>query len=363
MTTPGYTPLMTPQQQQAFQMANYLNRVPGGLTYQQWLAMRGQGQAQTPKSSQIDLGDTIKSLVGDKAQSGVSDFFSSLGGASGPSSAVNSLASPGTLASGIPGLEGGSALAGGQVGIPGLEGGQALVGGQIAGSAAASPWSLSGFGSAGNFYAPAAGALLAYDVLSSRRGGWGGAAEGALSGAGIGSYFGPWGAGIGALIGGGIGYFDKHKTTRQVAAENTKDMLGKYQDNPTYQAYVRGMRQQYNAPPPDPKNPFFGGKYATFSDYQKAGLDAQDLSGVRGNIDTFGQDWSGLSQEQRNQVTQGLIDANLYAPSKGEVNITDPNRAKQIYDSVLNGPAAAPKTMIPRTGRKGAGYGTSNYQR
>ena len=89
----------------------------------------------------------------------------------------------------------------------------------VPGAAASSPFSLSGFGSAGNYSAPTLGAALAADVIANRRHGKRGAAQGATSGALIGSYFGGVpGAAIGAAIGGGVGYFgnfgdvDKWKT-------------------------------------------------------------------------------------------------------------------------------------------------------
>ena len=61
--------------------------------------------------------------------------------------------------------------------------------------------------------------------------------------------------------------------------------------------------------------------YATWEEYKGAGLDAADLTGVYGNIKTFGPEWASLTQEQRQAVTQGIIDAGLYESNKGEVEI------------------------------------------
>jgi hypothetical protein len=126
------------------------------------------------------------------------------------------------------------------------------------------------------------------------------------------------------------------KSTREIARDNTKDLL-KQSDNPAYQAYVQGMREQFNSAPPDPSKPF-AGKYSNFNEYKAAGLDPKDLTGVYGNIKTFGPDWANLSQDQREAVTQGLIGANLYDSKKGEVVITDPQKAKAIYAGIINQP-------------------------
>jgi hypothetical protein len=137
------------------------------------------------------------------------------------------------------------------------------------------------------------------------------------------------------LIAGGLAGLLGHKSTRQVAQEHTKSLMGQGQNDPIWQNYVQGMRQQYNAPPPDPSKPF-AGQYATFDEYKKAGLQAGDLTGVYGNLKAFGPDWAKLSDQQRQAVTQGLINENLYQSKKGEVVITDEDRARQIRDQILN---------------------------
>lgn len=60
---------------------------------------------------------------------------------------------------------------------------------------------LSGIGSAGNYIAPLAGGLGLYDALSNDREGLRGYLQSGLSGAALGSYFGPAGAAIGAGLG------------------------------------------------------------------------------------------------------------------------------------------------------------------
>ena len=137
------------------------------------------------------------------------------------------------------------------------------------------------------------------------------------------------------FIGGLLG----QESTREAAAKKTNELLGMSND-PAYQAYVQGMREQYKSAPPDPSKPF-AGKYGSWDEYQKAGLEAADLTGVYGNIKAFGPEWANLGQDKRQQVTQALIDANLYASKKGDVILTDEEKAKQIYADLINKAAAA----------------------
>ena len=137
-----------------------------------------------------------------------------------------------------------------------------------------------------------------------------------------------------ALLAKKFGLLTPHKTTRQVAQENTKNLLNTGKDDQTWQNYVQGMRSQYNAPPPDPSKPF-AGKYASWDEYQKAGLDAADLTGVVGNLKAYGPQYAGLSFDQQKALTQKNIDAGNYSSSKGEVNINDEAKAKSFLDELL----------------------------
>jgi len=209
-----------------------------------------------------------------------------------------------------------------------------------------------------------------YDVFKSQQNGGKGIRTAATElGAGIGSFGGPITAGAGAAIGNLAGYglqgkgikndialiaaapglgipivigrrffgFDPmHKTTRQVAQEHTADLLNQGKDDKGYQQYVTGMREQYNAAPPDPSKPF-AGKYETWEDYQKGGLEANDLTGVYGNIKTYGPAWANLTQDQRVAVTDANIKSGIYTSNKGEVEITDEAKAKENFDNVMKG--------------------------
>jgi hypothetical protein len=152
------------------------------------------------------------------------------------------------------------------------------------------------------------------------------------------------------LIAKKLGLTDKliRKTTRQYAQENTKALLEQGQDDPVYQAYVQGMREQYNSAPPDPSKPF-AGKYKSWDEYKQAGLEAADLTGVYGNIKAYGPAWAKLTQEQRQAVTQANINSGIYDSKKGDVIITDEAKAKANFDAVVNSGATASPTQPAAT--------------
>ena len=220
----------------------------------------------------------------------------------------------------------------------------------VSGAAGGGMFDLSGIGASGNAILPIAGAAGLYDLFKNHRGGIRGPLQGAASGAAIGSAIPGVGTLIGAGVGAGIGglesLFGQHKTTRQLAQEHTEDLLKQNPNDPVYQNYVKGMRAQYDAPPPDPSHPFHHGQYATWQDYEKAGLDAADLTGVRGNL-MLGADYTHLSPEQQRAVTQAEINAGNYISKKGEVEFKDMAKAKQIYDAEVAGgfktPVASPR--------------------
>lgn len=134
-----------------------------------------------------------------------------------------------------------------------------------------------------------------------------------------------------------------HQSTKGRQEERTGQLL-RQSDDPQWQNYVASMRlQQVKEGPKDKTKPFFGGKYATFDEYKKAGLQADDLTGVYGNLDAFKPDyaekknlpnWAQLSFEQQKAVTQRLIDENMYASKKGDVVIPDKEKARRIYEEM-----------------------------
>jgi len=245
-------------------------------------------------------------------------------------------------------------------------------------SGAANVGAALGSEAAGSFAGPLMAAKGGYDVIKGfNRGGEGVRSGTTTLGAGIGSMIMPGlgtaaGAAVGNVVGYGLqgsgikndlalaavspvllgakklGIIDKlmHKTTRQVAQEHTQDLLNQGKDNQNWQQYAAGMREQFNAAPPDKSKPF-AGKYATWADYEKGGLDAADLTGVYGNLKVYGPEWANLTQEQRQAITQANIESGLYKSKKGEVEITDEKKAIENKNNVLKGFEVGAKTAAP----------------
>lgn len=222
-----------------------------------------------------------------------------------------------------------------------------------AAEAAPSAFSLGGIGTAGNVFLPAAGAVGAYDLFKNKRKGARGIGQGAASGAAMGSYFGPVGAGVGAgvgtlaaILGGAL-----HTSTAEIRKKHSKQLASQAPDNVIWQNYLAGMRDQ---PSLDKSKPF-AGKYGSWDEYQKAGLDASDLTGVYGNLKAFGPEWAKLTFDQQKAVTQKLIDAGLYNSKKGEVEITDEKKAQDILKELS---AKGFKVSIPTTPSSSSNVGT-----
>lgn len=245
-------------------------------------------------------------------------------------------------------------------------------------SGAANVGAALGSEAAGSFAGPLMAAKGGYDVIKGfNRGGEGVRSGTTTLGAGIGSMIMPGlgtaaGAAVGNVVGYGLqgsgikndlalaavspvllgakklGIIDKlmHKTTRQVAQEHTQELLNQGKDNQNWQQYAAGMREQFNAAPPDKSKPF-AGKYATWADYEKGGLEAADLTGVYGNLKVYGPEWANLTQEQRQAITQANIESGLYKSKKGEVEITDEQKAIENKNNVLKGFQVGVQTAAP----------------
>lgn len=153
-----------------------------------------------------------------------------------------------------------------------------------------------------------------------------------------------------------------HQSTRGKQKEHTAQLL-QQSDDPTWQNYVAGMRAQVDEGPKDPTKPF-AGEFSNFEDYKKAGLRADDLTGVYGNLDAFKPDYaekagvpdySKLTFDQQKAVTQRLIDKDMYASKNGEVVIPDKEAARREYEALVKtfkivpppAPGAAPGTAPP----------------
>lgn len=132
-----------------------------------------------------------------------------------------------------------------------------------------------------------------------------------------------------------------HQSTKGVQQMHTGQLM-QQSDDPVWQNYVAGMRLQKKNNQQNKDKPF-AGKYKTFDEYKKAGLQADDLTGVYGNLDAFKPDyaekagmpnWANLTFNQQKAVTQRLIDENMYSSKKGEVVIKDKEKARKIYEEM-----------------------------
>lgn len=376
---PSYQPRMTPQQQQQFQLMQYMNRqMPGALTYEQFLASRGM-QNPYSQSGQTATQSPVASLLDEKT----------LGALGGAGALFSSSAPAGAVLPGLSGIEG----AGGLTALSDMGLSSGAMETLAASPSTVAPYASSGAAAEAGALAPGIGAMPYLGAGAALAGGIGlhdaikrgKTGQGGISGAALGGGLamaaplvglGPvgWGAiGLSALGGGALGLgatkLFGRETIRDKAKKNTEKLQGQFKDDKTYQAFVRGMREQYNSGAPDPSKPFHGGDYATWDEYKKAGLDAGDLTGVKGNLE-LGPEYAKLSHEQRKAVTQGLIDAGLYESRKGEVEVTDAARAREIFDAAKKGGFKMPEVaqaipkgkgpaaiMIPRSKTSSPGIG------
>lgn len=141
-----------------------------------------------------------------------------------------------------------------------------------------------------------------------------------------------------------------HQSTKGVQMEHSGQLAERAPDDQQYQDYLGAARWGGKYGVEKGANPFFNGKYASWDDYKRGGLDATDLSGVYGNINVYGPDWAHLTDEQRRAVTQANIESNLYNSKKGEVYITDRDKAKENFANVMKGFQAGVQTTTQATG-------------
>lgn len=211
-----------------------------------------------------------------------------------------------------------------------------------AATAAPSMWSLGGFGSAGNVYAPALGAMLAGDVLINKKHGAGGAAEGALAGAGIGSTFGGLpGAAIGAGLGGLIGYFgnfgDKDRyLTEYNRAKALRDKGVNWDlstEKPSAGVSIDDLIATENAK-------MAAGQYGntTFAASRNEGdLKPEDIWGYSTFGEKFGNDWlKGMSEDQRRKIAQAALDQNAVREHTGTVDVNWTPELDKLIEDIRN---------------------------
>lgn len=200
------------------------------------------------------------------------------------------------------------------------------------GEQAAGMFDLGGIGSAGNIIAPAAGAYGAYDLLTNEYGAGRGALQGAASGAAIGSYFGPPGMLVGGAIGGAIGlgksFLDKPSMKEQIK-ERWGDLAGS--SDPTLQSYAQQYLSYLDSPQAE------ADAQIPFEELKKQGLKPEQVWGAYGLFDLFGSDWlNKYNEDQRRQISQALIDADMFTSEKGDLRLKDKAEAKKIAEQTLN---------------------------
>lgn len=258
-------------------------------------------------------------------------------------------------------------MAGGQVGTF-LQGnvGPVADGAQYASDLAANQGGLYGLSPMATGALGAAGLALgskgvydAYEAGDPIMGGISGAGAGLgasmLSSAlGLGA-LGPWGWGAGLAIGLGAGLLGDRETTTEHQQKIAQRLAGQHQNDVLYQNLVRGMGQAIEQGPADPSKPFFSGKYATWDEYKNAGLNAQDLAGQAGVLETVGG--MNLTLPQIHQVTQKLIDNDLLYSDRGAVKVSDLARAQQLAQEVAAMQTAQDVTQGQRTNTLSPGIG------
>jgi len=236
----------------------------------------------------------------------------------------------GLLGLGGSGATGGPAGFGAGVGNPGVAGPPA----------AQSPGLLA---SAAPYLGLAGAGLGAYGVYDAMRGRdrKSSAIKGGLSGAGMGAGLGmaaplagfaslglgPLGllALGGGLLGGGLGGAFGRKRTEDVQRERRENL------SPALQSLT--------ARDPNDTGVWKDGKYAGQGwSWDKAlDLAKEDpwhFIGNFGNFQTFGENWAHTPEEQQREVVSRLIGENLYRSNKGDILISDADRARQIYNEV-----------------------------
>lgn len=248
-------------------------------------------------------------------------------------------------------LAGGHALAGGAESLPasGLvtsEAQNALWNAPAsAATAGESGWSLANIGAEGNYLLPVAGAIGAYDLLSNKKHGAKGAAQGALSGAAIGSYGGLPGAAIGALIGGGVGYFGNFGDKDRFKDEwNRKKKLVEQGILPESELGPEPLRGRSDAELlAEAKASGGPTKFAETRDEKF--LTPDEILGFSFLPEKFGKEFVGATPAQKKAIGQYLLDAQAVREHHGQLDFNDkltPELESKIKDT-LTGKLEVPK--------------------
>lgn len=118
--------------------------------------------------------------------------------------------------------------------------------------------------------------------------------------------------------------------------KSTKD----YQDE-RWGSLSPGLQELRSAShPEDDDRVWDTGKYAgqeyTFDKaLDLASEDPTHFIAVLGNLETFGDEWVSVPLDKQKEVVSRLIDEGLYTSDKGDILISDPNQAKNIFNEVM----------------------------
>lgn len=178
------------------------------------------------------------------------------------------------------------------------------------------------------------GAMAAYQGFKDKSPGKA-AFGGAVSGAGLGFEIGgPLGAGIGAGAGGLLGLGSSlfnHKSTKKYEQEGTNSALSLSPDDPKWKDFVMKARASAHSD-------LYPDVQIGVNPPAHEGVTADDRMFSLGNLQTFGPDWMNkYNVDQERNISQALLDNDLYSSSKGDVHVTNQDLAKQLAQQVIAG--------------------------
>lgn len=290
-------------------------------------------QKQQEQAGWANVGGTVAgALAANEAIKGFPHITGLFGGGASTAGGAGAVTQP-TLLGGAD-ILGGGGTAGGGAGA----GGVSELGATAAGSeGAASGWSLSGVGSAGNYVLPVAGTIGMADVLANQRTGRRGYLQGAASGAAMGSYFGPWGALIGAGVGLGVGAANEMLDTNRFKKEGNRlqSLLDKGVNIPEqYRGAMyltRGRSKQQLIDIEKQKQLQGLPSNVQFAESRnEKDLKPQDIWGYAAFYEKYGNDWlNKFNEKQRLDIAQKALDAGAVQEHHGTIDI-DWNKVPEL---------------------------------
>lgn len=151
--------------------------------------------------------------------------------------------------------------------------------------------------------------------------------------------------------------FGDHKSTKEIQSDKWSDMVkeGKLTKEQADHFYFKGAEKDDQIYDEGPRK---GQKWSWEGALEDAKKDPKHFAAVAGNIDTLGQDFWKLSDQQRDTWVKTLIDNDQYYSSKGMINIKDQDFARQAHQDVLSGKipllAATVDPNAPATDKSGS---------